>query len=201
VFGNQGGLFMNAMTWWDHESESVWSQPWGRAIAGPLKGIELELLPSELVPWETWREAHPNTLALKTENQGFRGGVHFLAPFQPYYVIGVPLGDHATAFPYQVAADAGIINDSVGPYPIVVHVDPDAKRVNVFLRQVDEQTLTFSAEGGGVRDAETGSTWAMETGVAVDGPMQGQVLRSVPYVPAYDSAWDDFYPQSRWYGR
>jgi hypothetical protein len=54
VFGNQGGLFMNAMTWWDHESESVWSQPWGRAIAGPLKGIELELLPSELVPWETW---------------------------------------------------------------------------------------------------------------------------------------------------
>ena len=201
MFGNQGGLFMNAMTWWDHESESVWSQPWGRAIAGPLKGIELELLPSELVPWETWREAHPNTLALKTENQGFRGGVHFLAPFQPYYVIGVPLGDHATAFPYQVAADAGIINDSVGPYPIVVHVDPDAKRVNVFLRQVDEQTLTFSAEGGGVRDAETGSTWAMETGVATDGPMQGQILRSVPYVPAFESAWHDFYPESRWYGR
>jgi hypothetical protein len=189
------------MTWWDHESESVWSQPWGRAIAGPLKGIELELLPSELVPWETWREAHPNTLALKTHNQGVRGGVHFLAPFQPYYVIGVPLGDHATAFLYQVAADAGIINDSVGRYPIVVHVDPDAKRVNVLLRQVDEQTLTFSAEGGVVRDAETGSTWAMETGVAVDGPMQGQVLRSVPYVPAYDSAWEDFYPQSRWYGQ
>ncbi len=201
MFGNQGGLFMNAMTWWDHESESVWSQPWGRAIAGPLKGIELELLPSELVPWETWREAHPNTLALKTENQGFRGGGHFLAPFQPSYGLGVPLGDHATAFPYQVAADAGIINDSVGPYPIVVHADPDAKRVNVFLRQVDEQTLTFSAEGGGVRDAETGSTWAMETGVATDGPMQGQILRSVPYVPAFESAWHDFYPESRWYGR
>ena len=70
VFGNQGGLFMNAMTWWDHASGSVWSQPWGRAIAGPLKGVELELLPSELVPWKTWRETHPNTLALKTKNQG-----------------------------------------------------------------------------------------------------------------------------------
>ena len=50
VFGNQGGLFMNAMTWWDHKMESVWSQPWGRAIAGPLKGTELELIPSQLVP-------------------------------------------------------------------------------------------------------------------------------------------------------
>ena len=36
IFGNQGALFMNAMTWWDHTTGSVWSQVWGRAIEGPL---------------------------------------------------------------------------------------------------------------------------------------------------------------------
>ena len=72
TFGNAGGLMMNAMTWWDHETESIWSQPWGRAIAGPLKGTELELIPSQLVPWKTWRETYPDTLALQAGDLRFR---------------------------------------------------------------------------------------------------------------------------------
>lgn len=127
VFGNQGGLFMNAMTWWDHQTESVWSQPWGRAIAGPLKGVELELLPNQLVPWGTWKEAHPNTLALKVDRARYRR-----ESFRPEYVIGVALGESATAFPYKLAAQAGIINDDVGPYPVVVYVDPEAHSVHLW---------------------------------------------------------------------
>ena len=64
VFGNQGALFGNAMTWWDHDTGSVWSQPLGEAILGPRKGERLELLPSTLTTWEAWRTAHPETLAL-----------------------------------------------------------------------------------------------------------------------------------------
>ena len=48
MFGNEGGLFMNAMTWWDWESQSVWSQ--GAAIDGELTGTRLALLSYELVP-------------------------------------------------------------------------------------------------------------------------------------------------------
>ena len=199
VFGNQGGLFMNAMTWWDHKTQSVWSQPWGRAIAGPLKGTELELLSSQLVPWGTWREEHPDTLALDTEPlEVFRsnsGG----ASFHPRYVIGVTLGDSAAAYPYELAAEAGIINDTVGPYPLLVFVNPDTRGVYVYLRQVDDQILTFVQEEGVVRDRETGSTWRMEQGLALDGPLQGQTLRAVPYIPAFPSSWEDFYPDSRWY--
>ena len=44
---------MNAMTWWDWESQSVWSQQWGAAIDGELTGTRLTLLPYELVPWQT----------------------------------------------------------------------------------------------------------------------------------------------------
>ena len=64
VFGNQGALWGNAMTWWDHETGTVWSQPIGEAIVGPRKGDQVELLPSELTVWSSWREAHPGTLAL-----------------------------------------------------------------------------------------------------------------------------------------
>jgi hypothetical protein len=190
---------MNAMTWWDHETESVWSQPWGRAISGPLKGTELALLPSELVPWQTWREAQPDTLALSVEGLGVYPGFYSPARFQPNYVIGVTLGDVAIAFPYQLAAEARIVNDSVGPHPVVVHVDPESKSVHVYLRQVAGRTLTFVLEDGVVRDEETGSTWQMERGVAVDGPLQSQVLRSVPYIPAFPGSWRDFFPNSRWY--
>ena len=61
TFGNQGALFMNAMTWWDHDTESVWSQPWGSAIRGPLEGTALTLIPASIVPWPTWLDEHPDT--------------------------------------------------------------------------------------------------------------------------------------------
>ena len=194
VFGNQGGLFMNAMTWWDHKTVSVWSQPWGRAIAGSLKGTELELIPSQLLPWQAWREAHPETWALKVDDFPYRP-----EQFSRGYVIGVSLGDSATAFPYDLAAQVRIINDTVGPYPVVVFVNAEMRAVLVYLRKVDERVLTLVERDGLVQDQETGSTWQLDRGVAVDGPLKGQVLRTVPYVPAFPGAWRDFYPNSRWY--
>ena len=217
---------MNAMTWWDHKTGSIWSQPWGRALAGPLAGTELELLPSQLVPWKTWREAHPNTLALQVGDLRLRR-----AKLYPGYVIGVTLEGSSTAFPYELAEEAGVINDAVGPYPVVVYVDPEKQSPHVYVRQVGDRILTFVQEDGAVRsaaspavrsatspavrsaaspavrsaaspavrDQETGSTWKMETGLAVDGPLQGQALRTVPYIPSYQNAWRDFYPESRWY--
>ena len=41
---------MNAMTWFDHETNSIWSQPWGMAISGPLKGTRLDVFPFSLHP-------------------------------------------------------------------------------------------------------------------------------------------------------
>jgi hypothetical protein len=65
VFGNQGDLYMNAMTWWDHDTSSVWSQPTGEAILGPLKGERLELVPSTLTEW-------PNAASSTTPLPGSR---------------------------------------------------------------------------------------------------------------------------------
>ena len=61
TFGNQGALYMRAMTWWDHKTESIWSQPLGTALEGPLEGTELTLIPASIIPWETWLDTHPET--------------------------------------------------------------------------------------------------------------------------------------------
>lgn len=83
---------------------------------------------------------------------------------------------------------------------MVVIVNPETRAVFVYLREVGERVLTFAERDGAWQDEETGSAWQMERGVAVDGPLQGEALRAVPYVPAFPRAWDDFYPSSRWYG-
>jgi hypothetical protein len=53
TFGNAGVLFMSNYDVVRPRTRSIWSQPWGRAIQGPLKGVELFLLPSESPPGRT----------------------------------------------------------------------------------------------------------------------------------------------------
>jgi len=89
VFGNAGTLYMNAMTWYDHMTQSIWSQPWGRAIEGSLEGVQLNVLPSQVTTWENWKAEHPDTLALAN-------GVGSMEPaskqrFRTDFVIGLIL--------------------------------------------------------------------------------------------------------------
>jgi len=72
----------------DHETGSTWAQPWGRAIVGPLKDLQLHLRPSELTTWSAWKQAHPETLALINDVEGLIGRRQ---DFGPDFVIGLVL--------------------------------------------------------------------------------------------------------------
>jgi hypothetical protein len=52
VLGNQGALWGNAMTWWDHGTGSIWSQPI----------VELELTNEGLVDTVSIRSSEPDDL-------------------------------------------------------------------------------------------------------------------------------------------
>ena len=187
---------MNAMTWWDHETSSIWSQPWGLAIDGSLKGTRLEVIPASVLPWVTWLSEHPETLLLQTAGRGFA------VPrerFRESYVIGVALGEHAKAYPFRPASKAGIINDQIGPFPVVVLADAETKAVHVYLRRADDWELDFSLVDGQLVDRQTASTWDIATGIAVEGPLRGELLKQLPYNTSYDWAWEDFYPHSEFY--
>lgn len=197
IFGNQGALFMNAMTWWDHDTESIWSQVWGQAILGPLEGTRLDLVPASIVPWATWLKEHPDTSVLAIPGD---------LPFRPVgerprddFVIGISLGEDAKAYPYPIASRQRVINDAVGTNPILVYVDPQLRSIQVFLRKVGERTLTFEFRDGELLDRETGSVWNPTLGLATEGKLKGQILLQVPYVSSFDWAWLNFYPDSQFY--
>ena len=196
VFGNHGALFMNAMTWYDHTTGSVWSQVWGRAIDGPLKGAELDLIPSQIVPWGTWKVLHPETLLMTNGLDRFR---LFKERISADYIIGIELGDAAKGYPFVLAAREQVINDMLGELPLVLAVDGENYAVHAYLRNVDGRVLTFSREGDMLVDEETGSTWNPINGLATSGALAGKALRPVPYVPAFDEAWYDFFPQTEMY--
>ncbi len=122
MFGNQGALYKGAMTWFDHGTGSVWSQPLGVAIAGPLAGHGLELMPSQLTTWAQWLAANPDSRVLASD-----------IPSVPYsgrrlgedHVAGLVVANHAMAWPYLSVLDAGSIAAEIGGIDLVVSVDPE----------------------------------------------------------------------------
>ncbi len=203
TFGNQGALFMNALTFWDHETKSIWAQPWGTAIAGDLKGSTLTLLPFSLDTWGAWLEAHPDTTVVEDE----RGKV-FLPDLIPYdYVIGVSIKEDASSYYVNSLLDTTVLNHNVGENPIVVITNPETRKVRVFLRRTtgtpaDKTAIVpdlFTFEGtddGRMRDLQTGTIWEFERGLALEGPLRGTVLQQVPYITSFDWAWADFFPET-----
>lgn len=184
---------MRAMTWFDHKTKSVWSQPLGLSIAGKLEGTRLLQIPARIIPYGTWLTDHPDTQVLKTKRA--YSGQHFTSG----HVIGIALGEDAKAYPFTPASKEGVINDLIGSFPVLVFADPESKAVHTYLRNVDEQVLEFELQEGVLVDIQTGSTWNVARGIATDGPLRGEVLRNIPYISSFDWAWEDFYPHSEFY--
>lgn len=185
------------MTWYDHETGSIWTQPWGRALTGPLKGTQLKVLPFSLVPWSTWQADHPDTLVLH-ENGFFGAGRE--TP-RNNFVAGVAIGEAARAYPFPIIREEPVINDALNGIPLVLHTNPETRSIHIFVRRLSDGTeLTFSGDGQQLLDDQTGSTWDPARGIATDGELTGEGLREIPYVSSFDWAWLDFYPESDFYG-
>ncbi len=195
VLGNQGALWGRAMTWWDHDTGSIWSQPLGTAIAGPRRGRVLELLPSTLTTWETWRSAHPSTVALHADNGHSGFDLERMA-------IVVQIGEDAVAYPVPDLRRAGPANDLVGDTPVAVVVDPgDPDAWTVFSRALDDRTVTLAVDGTRLVDIETGSTWDPIHGLALDGPLRGQSLDRLPGFTSFPDDFHTFWPDGRLFSR
>jgi hypothetical protein len=63
-FGVSGLLYNSGFLLYDHETESLWSQFEGRAIAGPLAGKTLEAVPLRQQDFASWFAREPKTRIL-----------------------------------------------------------------------------------------------------------------------------------------
>ena len=121
-------------------------------------------------------------------------------------VVAIQLNGIDVAYPFTVLSEILVVNDEVAGVPLVVfwkegtrttfgNSDRDVGSTGVFQRQIDDQVLTFQAEGDGFKDDQTGSLWNI-FGEAIDGPLTGQKLESIVAGEHFWFAWAVFRPDT-----
>jgi hypothetical protein len=164
TFGISGRLYKSNVLFYDHQSESLWSQLMERAISGRLAGKKLDKVSSNRVNWRTWRKRHPNTMVLSTET-GYRRD-YARDPYEGYYrvgtiwfpvgdvrkdlspkerVLGIQMGDEARAYDLgNLSKRAGILKDKVGGSTVRIEVNKDGQVVNVMDQEGNPIPHIFS---------------------------------------------------------
>ena len=128
-------------------------------------------------------------------------------------VVTVSLGGEDVAYPFSALEKLRVANDTVGGRKIVVIFEkgvtsaldrssiPESRDIGtagVFERAVGGKVLTFVVAGGGITDAQSGSTWTI-LGIAITGPMAGTHLVPVVHGQHFWFAWAVFRPKTRVY--
>ncbi len=93
TFGVSGKLYQSCLVMYDRHTESLWSQPWGIAVAGKHTNFELQRIPSFKTTLGRWKKRYPNTLVLSTDTGHQRNYQHY--PYGTYNT------DNSMVFPVK----------------------------------------------------------------------------------------------------
>ena len=177
LFGNHGALYGNALTMFDHATGSVWSQISGEALLGPLAGDRLELVPSTLTDWGTWRREHPDTLALDAD--GGRSGFDVDDTH-----ITIEFDGQALAVPVAELREHGVANVEVAGVAVAVVAEPvPGGWWAVFSRQLDDRVVTLELEGDTLVEVDGPGRWDGARGLPVDGDERLDPLGALTIFP------------------
>ncbi len=175
------------MTWFDHETGSVWSQVTGTALLGPLAGTSIPLLESELANWSDWREQFPDTVALATKTASNTFQVRHLT-------VVAQINDEQAGIEFGDLADRGSISTDLGGERVVFVADPEIERWAVFKTSVDGVERELERRDGRLVDVETGESWSLSTGASFDGLDQ---LERVPTFSSNFANYVDIFPDGQ----
>ncbi len=203
----------------DEETGSYWQQVTGMAIAGPLKGKQLTLVPQDELSFGLWKKSNPNgtllaplsRFASKYEKATWEAEISKLPTVihgtkgtlaDRETIIGVVLNGTARAYPLStLTVQSPVVLDSVGGEQIMLVLGPDGKSVRVFSRKIGGNTFEFYS-----RSAANGSPWALLEspslnewsfdGCALNADMQGQCLARVDSLKDYWFDWEHYHPNT-----
>ena len=211
------GLLDGVFRMRDRETGTIWTHLDGKAIAGPLEGQRLEMIPIPQTTWGQWKADYADTLVLSPDTpfqdryvRPVRIGV--FNPNEAVYgddrlpsntlVVGVEVNGVFKGYPISELEKAGsVVNDTVGGQAIVVFYDTGSRTGVAYLRQIDGQTLEFynaSGDGFEIRDRETGSLWDVH-GRTADGAYGEARLEFVPSFISEWYGWSAYHPESLLY--
>lgn len=199
----------------DEETGSFWQQISGRAISGPLRGKQLELLHCDEVTFALWRQENPGGTVLrpvdsfakkyapkdwdvrmlkqKTVVDTSKSGIK---PRE--LMLGVVLNGKARAYPMERVLAEKLILDRIAGNPVLVLVGTDGLSVRVFEAAMEAdffRDANPSQDNAIMTDSATGSRWAFH-GCAVSGEARGQCLKPVTALKDYWFDWQLYHPNS-----
>jgi hypothetical protein len=198
TFGVSGKLYQNNLIMYDHQTDSLWSQLLGQAVAGPLSGTHLRLIVASQSTWEDWRAEHPDTLVLSKPKtlKVFLGTADVKDPMYNYSV------DRYRS--YYASRDRGIVNRNIPE-----DTEASVKERVLGLRIGDEAKAYFFrdlAQVGVVNDTLAGQPILItfdlksENGAGFDRRLNGQVLTFSATKSGGNLALQDQQTDSRWNG-
>lgn len=207
TFGHEGVLYRNSFVMYDKTTDSKWLHVTGEALKGPLKGEKLPFLPSEILPWKTWKLRYPMTKVLLGKKVSGMMGSYTLKKRLRSFGLSVGEGREVMLVKYLLLAEKPVLEEKLGEQPIVVTFDPEAAYAAAFSRRLDKRTLSFQiasgkadAESGSrllMQDAETGSLWDRMSGTCLKGELKGRQLDRLAATAWLGKRWLGFFPEGR----
>src|SRR5829696_2653351 len=208
----------------DAQTGSWWQQVTGRAIAGPLKGKQLTLVPHDEVAFGRWTADHPSGRVLKPDaTVDARDDYASLdwerrmartrvvtelpkgSPFAPRtLVVGVTVNGRSKAYPLDALRQSRVLLDTVGDVPLMVAVAEDGRSVRVFDRRVDEGARATPNEPQATGEtapnvlSRPGSTAAGSSPVRGAGPASTSAGYEFVATPSDRLTLTDFETMSEW---
>ena len=204
----------------DEETGTYWQQISGRAISGPVAGSQLRLIHSDELTLALWKSEQPRGTVLK-DVAAFRSKYapedwdvkmkktptvlsyagQGLAPRD--LMLGVHAGGDARAFRFDDVLKEKLIEDRVGPEPVLLVVGADGESVRAFSRRLPNGTavadfyraLDSNAGRALMMDSVTGSRWNFR-GCATEGPRTGECLEKVEAIKDYWFDWRNYNPKT-----
>ena len=191
-----GLLWQQSLVMVDQETNSYWSHLLGGAMQGPLQGESLEVIPSIVTDWATWRERYPRTtFALFDRSyQSFDRKSHRQ---RKHLLLGLVNGDESRYWFLLALREHPLIHDEFAGRAILVCYDAASGTACIFGREVDGAVATFVQREDQLVDEATGTVWDRITGKALSGPLAGRQLERLNGVVSLDLAWSTFYPNSQ----
>ncbi len=198
----------------DPDTKSWWRQVNGEAIAGPLKGSQLQELPSIQIRLGTWIRNHPETMIMQPDTlfnkqyadlKGYDSGTikgslerRDSASWKfKSWVVGVVQNGHSKAYDWNELVQKKVINDTIADMPIVLVLDIDGSSFHVWKRIVNNKPTHFewNAEHQLLKDDITQSGWSTD-GICVDGSLRGIQLQPVQAYQEFWHSWRTFHPMT-----
>lgn len=199
----------------DSRTGSWWRQATGEAIAGPLKGLVLEEIPSRQTSVAAWVAANPSTQIMQYD-PAFIREYEDLEDFDKgtiesslekrdsaswefkSWVVGVSTERAAAAYDWNALVLHGYLEDSLPDMPVIVLLEKDSSSFHVFNRMQGAQSLHFKWDPQAERlsDRETGSSWNLR-GECTDGPLKGMYLQRIQAYQEFWHSWQQFHPNTR----